>query len=571
MTLSERLEQRKRQSMSLSERLAERKGQSTFTQDEIADISAGIGQEQARAAVASNSDVYGIPSTRPEARLEDVDFERHMQPVFPTTPGPMDHASRATQPPARQDLGARAHRGFGGNYVPPEERGTLAEDLRAGTIMGIEGVKSGWHGTRAMFESDPHDRQKHLDRFQASHDRIAENPLSVPEFTGIRSPRDFGRWALGQSGALAPILGSIMAGGATVGKAGAAIGSVGGPKGTVIGGTIGSVTGSFNVGYMLYAGGLYGDLRKEGAEHDESKRAALVYGAPASLVSIAVPAAATSSVMGYLGRDYLRRNAMNMVMGAGLGATTEGLAEAFAESFVIMGEMSVLGRVYSDEEIRNRIVNAGAAGTLMGLGTGTAGAGGRPSGDINTILDGVIDQFEQAAQDIDKGAMYDFIIESLESAGSITPEHQALLEYLKTEQGNNRQINRGANEAQKIALEVAKRPEEQNVARQRELWKKKADGSLTSREAIELTALNTNSPAAQAETISGLQSNQLQLTQEDIEVWLNEAEQAAVETAWDDVDAGDLAGFQTAQDGSMLDLTARPSVSVDGQPIWDRA
>lgn len=410
----------------------------------------------------------------------------------------------------------------------PREDGALplSEELFRGLQNAGRGVMESYYGTQAMLSGDEEERQRLLQKAAELRGASEQNQATMPNFTDIRSPGDAARWAIHGIGAMAPSVSSIMAGGAAGGKAGALTGSLAGPKGTVLGAVAGSVMGSFSAGYMLYAGGLYSDIRQQGGEHEAARNAALKWGAPASAVSIVMPMAFLGSVSGYLGKDFVRGRARNMLLGAGIGGVGEGTAEAMAEAFTIMGEEEVLGRTMTDEERRTRIINAGAAGGLMGTSMGAVGGGVQQRGDIDTMIDGFIADMERAYSEGASEEVRQAVIGTLESAESLTDNQRAMLDFLRTERADrNRPLNQELKEVQEIALAVHQREDATNLERFTELSRKQADAQISGTEALELIAIQVNSPGVRdmlsreaQRQIEGDPAAQQQATQ-DIATW----------------------------------------------------
>ncbi len=402
----------------------------------------------------------------------------------------------------------------------------LGEEMLRGLQNAGRGVMESFYGTQAMWADDEEERQRLLDKARELRAVSEQNQATMPNFTEIRSPGDAARWAIHGIGAMAPSVGSIMAGGAAGGKVGGMAGAAAGPKGAALGAIAGSTIGSFSAGYMLYAGGLYSDIRQQGGEHEAARNSALKWGAPASAVSIVMPMAFLGSVSGYLGKDFVRGRARNMLIGAGLGGVGEGSAEAMAEAFTIMGEEEVLGRTLTDEERRSRIINAGAAGGLMGTSMGAVGGGVQQQGNLDTMLDGFIADMERAYSEGASEDVRQAVIATLESADSLTGNQQAMLDYLRTEQADsNRPLNQELKEVQEIALSVYQRDDATNLARFTELAEKQANGQMSGTEGLELIALQVNSPGVRdalsqeaAAQIEGDPAAQQQATQ-DIADW----------------------------------------------------
>ena len=405
---------------------------------------------------------------------------------------------------------------------------------------GLRGVTGAVIGTRASLTRDPEKRAELMGRYDDLQAQSMEKAPTVA-FTEIvdrdeegnikpfQTARRAHRWALNTSAQMVPIVGSILAGaavgaktlgaiglGATLGAgarfavhgAGKAIQRAG-MKG--LGGTMatasdkaiaawaGSTMGSYSVGHVLYAGSLYGDITAMGGSHEEARNAAHKYAVPAAAVSIVVPMAAQMSVMGYMGPAFAKKRVRDIALKAGLGTITEGLAEGVAESFVIAGEMDVLGEIYTPEEIRHRVIEAAAAGALMGAGMGIYGGTGRPKGDVNTIIEKMYPDLV-AAHAHNNPTVIQYVIDSLSSVKNLPPDRQAMLDYLTTHETDvNAPINREMQRMQNMAIEVVKRGEEVNLARAQELAPKAEQGALTPDEALEMAIIMANSPPAGAQ------------------------------------------------------------------------
>lgn len=395
----------------------------------------------------------------------------------------------------------------------------MAKNFVRGLGAGQRSVREGYHGTRAMLSSDKEARQERLGKTRELREESARKPISVEGIQDIVSREEdgdidisetisrAGKYAAGQAGAMLPIVGTIMAGAAAGAFTGARIGAIAGPKGIAAGALaggakgmlkgitaakVGSAAGSFAAGYSLYAGGMYSDLRHRGAEHEESKKTAALYAAPAAGVSIIVPAATMNSILGIMGRDFVKNKVKGMISHAGISTVGEGVAEGIAESFVIMGEESVFGKTMTPEEKRNRIANAVAGGGIMGAGLGALGGGARPSGDIDTMIDAMIGGVEKATNQSDRRIVRQAAIDILEKS-DLNPQQEQFLSFLKTEQATkNRPLNQELSNMESIASNVMKRGTEENMARALALSKRYDEGNLNGNEALELSAILAN-------------------------------------------------------------------------------
>ena len=390
---------------------------------------------------------------------------------------------------------------------------TLVGEFTRGLGMGTRGVKEGYHGSRALLSGDEGERQERLGKVRELHEATERKPISVPEFTDIvrrdedTDKVDFGesfarasRWAAGQLGALVPIVGSIMAGGIAGGIAGAKFGPKGAAAGAM-GGVLkagwatvaGSSIGSFTVGYGLYGGSMYSDLRERGAGHGDARKASLIYAAPASAVSIVVPLATLGAITGYLGKDFVKNRAKAALLGAGLSTPAEGIAEGIAESFVIAGEESVFGVTLTPEEKRHRIINAAAAGALMGTAMGAFGGAGRKQGSIDDMMNAFQADLEQSTGSVSNESVLSVAVAMLEGSRDLSPQQAQLLDYLKSgEAKNNRPLNSQLKKINRATEKVFARSYEENEAIANELARKHDEGTMTGDEALELTSILTN-------------------------------------------------------------------------------
>jgi hypothetical protein len=165
----------------------------------------------------------------------------------------------------------------------------IVENVGRGLNVGLDGLKIGYFGSRALLEDDPVVREEFLTRVDEVKAKQLMDGYAPPvmDFTEIGNRKgvveDAFDWTVGAIGTMTPVVGSIMAGGFAGGKLGGLAGAAGGPKGAAIGTLAGSVTGSFSVGWGLFAGGLYADLIEMGASPAVAKKTALGYAAAPSL------------------------------------------------------------------------------------------------------------------------------------------------------------------------------------------------------------------------------------------------------------------------------------------------
>jgi hypothetical protein len=333
----------------------------------------------------------------------------------------------------RQDV-EKAHPAFREEYL--RERRKDAPGLISEGVTGLKrGVQSGGAALGGFVEMGARQAGKDelADRAAAFRERrqeaISELPgRAVEDIRDIRTPMDFLRFASGIGGEQIPITGAIMAGGVLGGLAGSAAT----PAGTVAGGATGAVAVNLAVRAALreglragatrtatraaatqaaknqairnlavrggqlagaaapatgsYVGDIYGTSVDAGAEHGDAARAALLYGTPAALVSIIYPARVTAMLMNGTAREVGKQQARsvwvqrarNAMREAGLGVVLEGSAEAMAETLVVLGERSAIPDYQiTQEQFKTRILNAAAAGALIGGGLGGIGGAAR--------------------------------------------------------------------------------------------------------------------------------------------------------------------------------------------------
>lgn len=197
---------------------------------------------------------------------------------------------------------------------------------------------------------------------------------TVGRVEDIGSFRDAMLWALPMAAENLPPMGATLvpAAAASVASGGAALPTLAG----MVGG-----------GVIQNTGELYADLANaEGVDRSKALEAALTGGAVSGLLDSAgllVPAAKLfpglgRSVIGDIVGNVVKRGGLaGVIAGAAEGVASEGITEGLQELVAIASEEYATGNKLSNEEIRSRVINASAAGGVLGAGhSGIAGAFG---------------------------------------------------------------------------------------------------------------------------------------------------------------------------------------------------
>ncbi|MEQ8226748.1 MAG: LPD38 domain-containing protein [Rhodospirillales bacterium] len=189
-------------------------------------------------------------------------------------------------------------------------------------------------------------------------------PRSV-NFEGIRSMGDFGTWAKETIGEQLPLMAPSLAGGVAGGAIGAATPVPGGM-------VLGAALGAFAPSLVLGTGEVQMNIKEKSPE-TESPGAAFVGGTAIAALDTILHGKIGSSLVRKLGREAAETVAQRALMKrvaveGGKGLAVEGITEAIQEA---IAEVSAAVGTDQDpdwEGLRTQMIEAGAAGALMGGG-----------------------------------------------------------------------------------------------------------------------------------------------------------------------------------------------------------
>lgn len=216
----------------------------------------------------------------------------------------------------------------------------------------------------------------------------SDTPRGVERFEDINvgGPTEqaarFIRWAVPtfteNVPSMVPTVGAGLAGGA-----GGFL--VGGPPGMVVGAAAGA--GLTSMGQE--AGAQFAELaNQDGVDRSKARQAALLYGSAAgavdavgAIIPVLKLSPAGSMLAKKLGKSAVSRIAVDVlergglrgaITTAGVEGVTEGATELIQEAINMAGEEYATGRPIAADEYRSRLLNAAAAGGLVGAGMGGA-------------------------------------------------------------------------------------------------------------------------------------------------------------------------------------------------------
>lgn len=342
----------------------------------------------------------------------------------------------------------------------PLDTGTFMGEMEGRVEAGVRGVMGGHSGGSALKAHLTGDKRAHDEAMEAWRSQREQiQGLGLPErkiedvFSSIAKWRsgehgildaaeDVAKWAAAAGAEMTPIVGSFMGAGAVGGHVGRLAGSPLGPAGQTVGGVAGSMVGSFALGWEAYAGDQYAELVEFGVPQDLASEIAIKHGAGASAVSVVFPGVAGGLMSRAFGATIFKRRVNAILSLAGIGTVTEGTAEAIAEAIIIAGERAA-GIEVSDEVAKSRIVNAGAAGGLMGKATGTLTGATVPvgrgrqqgKGDETQALDSMVDEMIGHAEEasIDRPDMAQALAVMLDNVETPTDEQRQLRKFVENE------------------------------------------------------------------------------------------------------------------------------------------
>lgn len=193
-----------------------------------------------------------------------------------------------------------------------------------------------------------------------------ENAPTIPSIINVRSPSEFARYALGLTGSQAPQIGGTLAsaaGGAAIG------GAVGGPAGALAGAVLGGGAAGFT---QMQS---FGELsRQPGVDRSAVVPTAVGVGALGAILESLVPFKVTSAFLRTASKEVAKEYLERVVTKVPVNALAEGGTEVAQEIVTMAGELYANRNNptfnLTDTEVRNRLVNAGFAGAMLGAPLG---------------------------------------------------------------------------------------------------------------------------------------------------------------------------------------------------------
>ncbi len=218
--------------------------------------------------------------------------------------------------------------------------------------------------------------------------REQEREIPAIQFTDIDNLGDVGEWLTDtipeQTVMFAPSIAGGLVGAKLGTKAGAAVGAffggVGAIPGAAIGGTIGSLLGAFIPSLTLGVGEVQESIKSkdssvvnpEAAFAGGTAIAALDSILPGKIGGQLVKRLGTESAEEVAKRTLLKPIKREYLKAAGKGMAVEGITEAMQEAIAEVTAVEATGQELDGAELRKMMINAGAAGALMGGGVRTA-------------------------------------------------------------------------------------------------------------------------------------------------------------------------------------------------------
>lgn len=211
--------------------------------------------------------------------------------------------------------------------------------------------------------------------YERNLQEAAGNEPTISDIRDVRNVPEAIRYGLGLVGSQGPQLGATVAG--AVG--GFALGGLAGPAGAVAGAGIGGGAAGFTQMQN------YSDLVKSGVDPNTAVPVALGVGAIGAVLEVLVPLAFTLKVFRRAGTEAIKKSLGSVLAHVPVGMLAEATTETLQEITTIAGEQYA----HRDdprfkirpEEIRRRLINAAAAGGVLGGVLGGAGAALAPSGE----------------------------------------------------------------------------------------------------------------------------------------------------------------------------------------------
>jgi hypothetical protein len=239
--------------------------------------------------------------------------------------------------------------------LPMVSGNPLVSGLRSGVQQAKGAVGSILEMGGSLQKNEPLRQVGEKIRTSAQQEAELHQPR-VPGVEDIRSPKDALSWLGYQIGSQAPNMAASVAGGVT---------------GALAGGPAGAVAGAGGVSYILNAGDAYANMRSQGVGHQKAAAAAAAAGVPMALFDAIVPV----KVAGQLVWKPVKKAGAKALIGeAAKTALKEGVPEGAQEAISAAAEQMAGGttKLWSPETA-SRILNATAAGTVMGVGAGMGG------------------------------------------------------------------------------------------------------------------------------------------------------------------------------------------------------
>jgi hypothetical protein len=256
------------------------------------------------------------------------------------------------------------------NGLTPLLRGI---DMLQSTISGAVEWAGETTGVDAIREYGRLARERNQEEAAAYGTRISFE-------TALRSPGDFGNWLYQTVGEQIPQMAPNVAGGV----AGAAYGSTFGPAGTAIGGMIGAFAPSLVTGI--------GETQSTLKDIDPLATAPLsvfIGGTAIAALDSALPGRVGSKLTRAFGQETAEqiarkaltaavkpRHLVRTATGVVTGMATEGFTEALQEAIGAVTAAGGAGVSVNVDQLKTQMVEAGAAGAVMGGGFGGAAAAG---------------------------------------------------------------------------------------------------------------------------------------------------------------------------------------------------
>lgn len=197
-----------------------------------------------------------------------------------------------------------------------------------------------------------------------------ENAPTIPNIGNARNLSELARYTIGLGASQGPQIAGTLAGSVAGGAAGFA---VAGPAGVIHGAAIGGGAAGFT---QMQS---FGELsRQPGVDQGRVVTTALGVGVLGAVLEALVPLKVTSALLRGASKEVAKEYIGRVMTKVPLNALAEGSTEVAQEVVVMAGELYAnQGNpqfALTDAEIRNRLINAGAAGALLGAPLGAVEA-----------------------------------------------------------------------------------------------------------------------------------------------------------------------------------------------------